>query len=446
VGAQVKTGGKWIDTLHNAYAEVTRVRERKIAASEQQVRAELELSRERESAAKKRLEEATLQLRRLEQETADPDPGPRLRRFIEERTASADYSKHLSVVTLIRKDFEKLSELIEKRDPALPIDRIVLYVDDLDRCRPERVIEVLEAVHLLLAFRLFVVVVAVDPRWLTRCLELHYPQLLGGRVGDTVDAASPQDYLEKIFQIPFMVRPIDIDGYRALVRSLIPAATPQRTNPVPQTEAPTPLPVAIAAQTDASPAVPVSAPNEPAAARQMPVHVANAAHQILSDEELAIDPRRLELSEWERTGLEALAPLFTTPRSVKRFVNIYRLLRVSLWQTEIAAFDGGNGKPGDHSTVLLLLALVTNYPRLAAHLLQQAGSADLTTWQELVRRLTTATATAPEGLAPDDLRDWKVLCRRLSQLDAGKLPGPLAPSNTWKPRVVRYSFFVDQRS
>jgi hypothetical protein len=178
----------------------------------------------------------------------------------------------------------------------------------------------------------------------------------------------------------------------------------------------------------------------------MPVHVANAAQQILSDEELAIDPRRLELSEWERTGLEALAPLFTTPRSVKRFVNIYRLLRVSLWQTEIAAFDGGNGKPGDHSTVLLLLALVTNYPRLAAHLLQQAGSADLTTWQELVRRLTTATATAPEGLAADDLRDWNVLCRRLSQLDAAKLPGPLAPSNTWKPRVVRYSFFVDQRS
>jgi hypothetical protein len=40
---------------------------------------------------------------------------------------------------------------------ALPaIDRIVLYVDDLDRCPPPRVVEVLEAVHLLLAGRLFV--------------------------------------------------------------------------------------------------------------------------------------------------------------------------------------------------------------------------------------------------------------------------------------------------
>ena len=45
-----------------------------------------------------------------------------------------------------------------------PIERIVLYIDDLDRCPPERVVEVLQAVHLLLAFELFVVVVAVDAR------------------------------------------------------------------------------------------------------------------------------------------------------------------------------------------------------------------------------------------------------------------------------------------
>ena len=445
MGTQVKTGGKWIDTLHSAHAEVTRVREQKIAESEQHERAELELARERESVAKKRLEEATLQLKRLEQEGADSDPGPRLRRFIEERTASADYTKHLSVVTLIRKDFEKLSELIEKRDPALPIDRIVLYVDDLDRCRPERVIEVLEAVHLLLAFRLFVVVVAVDPRWLARCLELHYPQLLGGRLGDTVDAASPQDYLEKIFQIPFMVRSIDIDGYRALVRSLIPAAQQQPAKAVRQPDANVPQPVATETPSNAIPPTPLNVNVPQGTAIQMPANVGSAVQQVMSDVELAIDPRRLELSEWERNGLEALAPLFTTPRSVKRFVNIYRLLRVSLWQAEVAAFDGTAGKPGDHATVLLLLALVTNYPRLTGHLLQQATSADLTTWADLVGRVTMATAAAPEGLAPDDVHDWKVLCRRLSQLDAKKLPGPLATSRTWKPRVVRYSFCVDQR-
>jgi hypothetical protein len=451
MGAQVKTGGKWIDTLHTAYAEVTRVREQKIADSERQQRADLELARERESTAKKRLEEATLQLKRLEQEVADPDPGPRLRRFIEERTASGDYTKHLSVVTLIRKDFEKLSELIERRDPALPIDRIVLYVDDLDRCRPERVIEVLEAVHLLLAFRLFVVVVAVDPRWLARCLELHYPQLLGGRAGDTVDAASPQDYLEKIFQIPFMVRPIDVDGYRDLVRSLIPAmVAEQRTKAVDRT-AVTGLPPATAPRetvgVEDGTAVPPASNVVTGQAAGTPAQAAavHADAQAADEDALAIDPRRLELNELERKGLEALAPLFTTPRSVKRFVNIYRLLRVSLWQAEVAAFDGGPDKPGDHGTVLLLLALVTNYPRLAGHLLRHTTSADVMTWADLVKRVSDASATVPDGLAPDDLHDWKGLCRRLSKLEAVHLPGPLATSRTWTPRVVRYSFFVDQR-
>jgi len=64
------------------------------------------------------------------------------------------------------------------------------------------VIKVLEAVHLLLAFPLFVVVVAVDATWLTSSLEEHFRQF------EHADAA---DYLEKIFQVPFQVQPLPRD-------------------------------------------------------------------------------------------------------------------------------------------------------------------------------------------------------------------------------------------
>lgn len=37
--------------------------------------------------------------------------------------------------------------------------------------------------HLLLAVRLFVVVVAVDPRWLLRSLTSHYQQLFAASAG-----------------------------------------------------------------------------------------------------------------------------------------------------------------------------------------------------------------------------------------------------------------------
>ena len=66
----------------------------------------------------------------------------------------------------------------EVGDKLPQIGRIILYIDDPDRCPPRRVVEMLEAIHLLLAIRLFVVVVAVDPRWLLRAIAAHYRDLL----------------------------------------------------------------------------------------------------------------------------------------------------------------------------------------------------------------------------------------------------------------------------
>src|SRR4029450_3168764 len=56
--------------------------------------------------------------------------------------------------------------------------RIILYIDDLDRCPPDTVVKVLQAVHLLLTFPLFTVVVAVDARWVSRALRERFPNLL----------------------------------------------------------------------------------------------------------------------------------------------------------------------------------------------------------------------------------------------------------------------------
>ena len=72
--------------------------------------------------------------------------------------------------------------------------------------------QVLQAVHLLLSFPIFVVVVAVDARRLAQSLEAEYPGLLGeDEASDAAPGATPSDYLEKIFQIPFTVAPLDID-------------------------------------------------------------------------------------------------------------------------------------------------------------------------------------------------------------------------------------------
>ena len=181
--------------------------------------------------------------------------GTKLKRFLEERARSKGYEQHLGLITLVRRDFENLSGLMRKhwaqrfekipeavlqadqtigaRKETVPfIERIVLYIDDLDRCPPEKVVEVLQAVHLMLGFPLFVVVVAVDVRWVRESLLKHYPGLLSNAAlatqadveGDGVERAGPGGrLLEKIFQIPFRIPSLDAECAERLVMGLLKA-------------------------------------------------------------------------------------------------------------------------------------------------------------------------------------------------------------------------------
>ena len=83
-------------------------------------------------------------------------------------------------------------------------------------------VEVLQAVHLLLALDLFVVVVGVDARWLLRSVESQYEKLLSQSGESRTDdlRASPQDYLEKIFNIPFALPRMSAQSFNNLIISL----------------------------------------------------------------------------------------------------------------------------------------------------------------------------------------------------------------------------------
>lgn len=180
----------------------------------------------------------------------------RVLRFVRDRVADGTYAKHLSFVATVRKDFEQLSELMAPQSKeaeaatararkeyedklrkfidgaggllkdserevleelAKPpqdlhaFERIVLYIDDLDRCPPQKVVQVLQAIHLLLTFPLFVVFVAVDVRWLQQALLSHYEGQfeigVKSEVTRGIQKPAASDYLEKIFQIPYWVRP-----------------------------------------------------------------------------------------------------------------------------------------------------------------------------------------------------------------------------------------------
>jgi CHAT domain/KAP family P-loop domain len=454
-------------TTRQALAAATRM----VAKDDQDRNRQLADAQHQVDMAQREVEEAQKEVDRIQRLDAGT-----VYRFIEDRYTSSDYRQHLGIVALIQRDFQSLSERLvsplSKERPAgdnvgsaVPrIDRIVLYIDDLDRCPSDRVVKVLQAVHLLLAFPLFVVVVGVDSRWLLRSLRHEYSALLvssaedGSFSEDEADywASTPQNYLEKIFQIPYWIRPMEPGGYIQLVRSLIASdtqghaasasvirsAVEQSDSDFPDESAlvgsPVPTPHSAAtggsASTPAAPPAPSLAlatkgpgPGGGPAGEQRPATASSAAVEdgpgagptppIVQDDLPAIEeartarrrdpaidltPTRLLITPKEQTFIEVLAPLIPTPRVAKRLINTYRLLRVSA--TDPDAFEGRDG-PGEYQAVLLLLAIMNGFPSQAGALFRELTQADARTWPQFVNDLQPAplddVPSDPDAPNPD---------------------------------------------
>jgi hypothetical protein len=318
-----------------------------------------------------------------------------------------EYREQLSLVAHTRDLFDDLNEKFT--DPANGAAmRFVIVIDDLDRCEAEKVVQVLEAVHLLFNYEMFVVVLAVDTRWLARSLQIRYHRLLG-----EPDSAGPYDYLEKIIQIPVHLLPLD----DALVRTMITGLTGLPTAPPAEpAHAPAPSP-------DGESGKNVRASASDGEARALAAERKRTSRAPLPAEVLKI-------TQDEATAMSAVAPLMgTTPRTVKRFVNTYRLLKARA--DDPVDFSHPQGAIGDHEVVAFLLAVVTGRPAVYRRLLPALKCApDSATLQSVAAALSQGSEADPT-LA--DVLTW-----------LGSYPGYAgAPAHRyakWATEVARFSF------
>lgn len=90
-------------------------------------------------------------------------------------------------------------ELLEKTTgPGISPPRIVVFIDDLDRCLPESALHLLESIKLVLAQKGFVFVLALDHQIVESYLTQRYRDKFGA-----VDYAAGVPYLDKMVQLPF---------------------------------------------------------------------------------------------------------------------------------------------------------------------------------------------------------------------------------------------------
>jgi hypothetical protein len=264
-------------------------------------------------------------------------------------------------------------------------ERIVLYIDDLDRCPPRKVVEVLQAIHLLLGFPLFVVLVAVDERWITRALSKEYPGLLqepgadedrsqsnDGRRGDgRTPPAEPSDYLEKIFQIPYWVRPMDAPASTKYILGITEADLARGDSGDAEGTPDIPPDAADGADpgsSDEGGGRPGDGNDADGAEREGAG--GQGAPEPRAEQEAAQSPETvvesMTITPHERAFMGELAPfLGGSPRRGKRFVNVYRLIKTSLPDSELARLVDPGTTTDACKALLVQLAIVTGAPGIA---------------------------------------------------------------------------------
>lgn len=90
-------------------------------------------------------------------------------------------------------------ELFEQMVKDAGYRAIVVYIDDLDRCNPKRIIECLEAVKLFVNVDRTAFVIGADERIIEYAIKQHYPI-----EQKKEEISSPfSDYLEKLIQLPY---------------------------------------------------------------------------------------------------------------------------------------------------------------------------------------------------------------------------------------------------
>jgi predicted KAP-like P-loop ATPase len=241
--------------------------------------------------------------------------------FVKDRVQKGGYQEHLGMMHQVKEDLTMLSKRLlpppaDSKEYTTKVKqlaevfprgsaRVVLYIDDLDRCPPKTVVEVLEAVQLLVKNPLFIAVLAIDERYITRALADHYKGVLPlkGR-------PSASDYLEKIIQIPYRIRPISEQALRQYLRAQI-----------------------VVQDSETS----------------------GTKFNEFSPEEFNLLIACCQESE-------------LSPRSLKRLTNVYKLYKV------LSRTRGQKPTPKDQKTILTLLAFSSRYPELMRDILQNIGS------------------------------------------------------------------------
>ncbi len=137
-----------------------------------------------------------------------------------DRNVIEHHQAQLRSIEQFQREFEKV---VAERIVAQG-ERLVVFVDDLDRCLPEKAIEVLEAIKLFLDVKGCIFLLGLDEEVVTRGIKVKYRDFAVTEPGSEnripIDGAA---YLEKIIQLPFRLPRIEPDRMKPFIIQAAPS-------------------------------------------------------------------------------------------------------------------------------------------------------------------------------------------------------------------------------
>lgn len=257
------------------------------------------------------------------------------------------YAEHLGKIPVMRKHISTLCELrLKAKNGKTP--RLLFVVDDLDRCSPEAIVKVLEAVRLVLDLENVIVLIAIDQHIALAALSKHFNDFaLHHKLKNS--HAIAREYLSKVINLPIVltapsgddVNIFMVDLWKDMPKaSSVGAGDSDQKVPVDNSPAPSSsemnLPVVDSTlEPDSVPVTDVSPDSD---------HTEGVKSKATEDDKQVtakVNPINA-LSPEQQASFIYWANYFelTNPRQLKRLNNSYDLMRSYLpqWDKEVVEF------------------------------------------------------------------------------------------------------------
>ena len=263
------------------------------------------------------------------------------------------YEEKMGFLNEVEADFKRLQELLK-------FEKLIVFIDDLDRCSMGKIVEVIEAINVFFGSDHVkcIFVLGTDFELISTSLECHYDKLVKGLQSKYVNNGIQyfgMNFLQKIIQVSLTLPEPKEDQLRAYLRTIInPSSKREREKSDQQkTNERQQLKEILRSKTqditEISAVADALRDETPSAGADIDKATQEVAIEMLTEQ----DPKVREVLE------EAVQYLDRRPRQIKRFLNLFRLTVI------LNIRQGLPLSKDDYQRLAKLVAISMRYPAIS---------------------------------------------------------------------------------